>query len=644
MMNLFASFFHFKDRKNAFLFCLCLFLLFSNINLAAEGILFVGLEGSAPPTFTSDLTGFPNVNWTSGFSHDVSGAAAAPDGTVYIIEGAFTTHLYSFTLGSTPQQICTISEDMSALAYANGTLYGYSNYASPKGIYSIDTVTGQATLVLDVHTGTNYRFFALDYNPQDGLFYGYTEYGGTGLYSIDITTGVMSQLVGAIPATNGQGRGMAVGDNKVYLTATRGDDGIGYFAYDLAQGAGGSWVEFPNPYPNHHSTGGAAWIPDQTPYIEIQGMVEPGDLPGTGLAGCDVILSGDQIYQTQTDDSGFFLLEEVAGYTLYTLEISHPNYQSYSTDLQTLDDNIDLGTIVLNETAFPAQNVMAEINDEYTEVELSWQTPVIAGRILEYYKIYRFLEVNSVVPSFWELLADNYQQTNYMDEDWLWLEPEEYQYAVTAVYSGGLEAEAALSNVLQREYYYYAPFDPEVISDPAENFALFTWNAYQLDYLDGFNVYLDYQLQDFTEQMEWQFENLMNGQTYVAGVECVYATGTSDPLEILFTFEGVDAQPQEISHFSPLISHFSVYPNPFNPSTTISFSLTTELAEDTEVIIYNIKAQKVKTLPVSPSQSPAVSVVWNGMDDNNQPVASGIYLLRLQAGDVRLSRKLLLMK
>ena len=102
--------------------------------LTAEGTLFVGLEGSSPATFTTDMTGFPNVTWTSGYSFDVSGAAATPDGTIYLCEGAFTTHLYQATLTSAPQLLCTISEDMSALAYGNDTLYGFSNYADPKGI------------------------------------------------------------------------------------------------------------------------------------------------------------------------------------------------------------------------------------------------------------------------------------------------------------------------------------------------------------------------------------------------------------------------------------------------------------------------------------------------------------------------------
>ncbi len=236
------------------------------------GVLFVGLEGSAPPTMSSDLSGFPNVTWQSHYSFDVSGAAATPDGDLYLCNGAFTTRLYAATLDVSPTLLSTISVDISALAYGRDTLYGYSNYATPKGIYSIDPATGQATAVLDVYTGTGFRFFGLGYNPADDLFYGYTEYGDAGLYSINIDSGEMIKLVGTIPASNGQGRGLAVGDNVVYLTATRGDDDIPHFAYDLAQGVGGEWVGFTNAYPAYHSTGGAAWIPTGT-------SVGEGDTP-----------------------------------------------------------------------------------------------------------------------------------------------------------------------------------------------------------------------------------------------------------------------------------------------------------------------------------------------------------------------------
>lgn len=232
------------------------------LTCAAQGqVLFVGLESSGLATRSTDLTGFPDVSYDDHFTFEVSGAAATPDGTLYLCNGAFTTKLYRSVNFSTPQLMSTLSEDMSALAFGRGRLYGYSNYADPKGIYEIDPNSGQCTLVLDVYTGTSYRFFALDYNPVDDLFYGYTEYGDSGLYSINIDTGDMIKLAGTIPASNGQGRGMAVGNNTVYLTATRGDDEIPSFAYDISQGVGGEWVGFTNAYPNHHSTGGAAWIP-----------------------------------------------------------------------------------------------------------------------------------------------------------------------------------------------------------------------------------------------------------------------------------------------------------------------------------------------------------------------------------------------
>ena len=245
----------------------------------ATAELFVGLEGSSPVTKSTDLSGFPDVIWENHFAFDVAGAAAAPDGTLYLCNGAFTTRLYMSTDFGIPELTATLSEDIHGLAFGRGNLYGYSNYADPKGIYQIDPVTGDCTLVLDVYTGTSFRFFALDYNPRDDLFYGYTEYGASGLYSINIDTGEMIQLAGTIPASNGQGRGMAVGNNTVYLTATRGDDGIPFFAYDLAQGVGGEWTPFTQAYPAYHSTGGAAWIPDHCPAdFDDDGDVDTADL------------------------------------------------------------------------------------------------------------------------------------------------------------------------------------------------------------------------------------------------------------------------------------------------------------------------------------------------------------------------------
>lgn len=85
------------------------------------------------------------------------------------------------------------------------------------------------------------------------------------------------------------------------------------------------------------------------------------------------------------------------------------------------------------------------------------------------------------------------------------------------------------------------------------------------------------------------------------------------------------------------------YPNPFNPETTISFS-TRETNEVTEIIIYNIKGQKVKKLLNEKLSAGDHSAVWNGKDESGKSVASGIYFYEMKIGDYRRTRKMLLLR
>ncbi len=86
------------------------------------------------------------------------------------------------------------------------------------------------------------------------------------------------------------------------------------------------------------------------------------------------------------------------------------------------------------------------------------------------------------------------------------------------------------------------------------------------------------------------------------------------------------------------------YPNPFNPSTTILFSLTTDVTEDTELVIYNLKGQKVKEFDVIMSGVEG-SITWNGTDNNDQPVSSGVYYSVIKEnGKILASKKMMLLK
>jgi len=68
------------------------------------------------------------------------------------------------------------------------------------------------------------------------------------------------------------------------------------------------------------------------------------------------------------------------------------------------------------------------------------------------------------------------------------------------------------------------------------------------------------------------------------------------------------------------------YPNPFNPSTTIQYNLTNTSSVILEV--YNILGQKVKTLVNTTQNAGVHSVVWDGTNDNNERISSGVYIYR----------------
>ena len=89
------------------------------------------------------------------------------------------------------------------------------------------------------------------------------------------------------------------------------------------------------------------------------------------------------------------------------------------------------------------------------------------------------------------------------------------------------------------------------------------------------------------------------------------------------------------------------YPNPFNPETWIPYDLAE--AADVRITIYNIKGEAVKRLKVGfqaagTYRTQARAAYWDGCSAVGEPVASGVYFYTLQAGQVRVSRKMVIAK
>ncbi len=84
------------------------------------------------------------------------------------------------------------------------------------------------------------------------------------------------------------------------------------------------------------------------------------------------------------------------------------------------------------------------------------------------------------------------------------------------------------------------------------------------------------------------------------------------------------------------------YPNPFNPETTISYSLAE--TGRVNIVVYNIKGQKVTTLVNEQQEKGNHSIKWSGRDSNSKNVSSGVYFVRMKAGKDVSTHKMLLLK
>jgi hypothetical protein len=115
--------------------------------------------------------------------------------------------------------------------------------------------------------------------------------------------------------------------------------------------------------------------------------------------------------------------------------------------------------------------------------------------------------------------------------------------------------------------------------------------------------------------------------------------GTTDVSEGLDTF-----------NLSPNTFHlYQNYPNPFNPTTKIPFTVhgsqfMVHSPIHTNLTIYNILGQKVRTLVDEPKEVGRYETIWDGKDEDGKEVASGIYFYQLKIADYCEIKKMILVK
>ena len=90
------------------------------------------------------------------------------------------------------------------------------------------------------------------------------------------------------------------------------------------------------------------------------------------------------------------------------------------------------------------------------------------------------------------------------------------------------------------------------------------------------------------------------------------------------------------------VQNLSVAPNPFSAQTAFFFDL--KAAGPVSLAIYNLRGQKVRELLDEGLNKGVHRIEWDGLDEAQRPVGSGIYLYRLQSGPATLSGKLMLIR
>ena len=171
---------------------------------------------------------------------------------------------------------------------------------------------------------------------------------------------------------------------------------------------------------------------------------------------------------------------------------------------------------------------------------------------------------------------------------------------------------------------------------------------------DGYPVFVPAYIADDTTRYEVNeitfgiYNGNRNELTQVKGVKVYDPASSAYVYKPIYLnkddFKVVRLNTEEAPVIPVEFSLYQNYPNPIRTSTTISFS-TPEHTDNTEIMIYNVKGQLVKTLlPTTSHQSALTNVFWNGTDENGNQLSNGIYFYKLTSGEKTAFKKMILLR
>jgi hypothetical protein len=298
----------------------------------------------------------------------------------------------------------------------------------------------------------------------------------------------------------------------------------------------------------------------------------------------------------------------------------------------------------------PPQNLVADGLGGY--VQLSWQEPYSVNELiltarnnrdnpmhtkrqiinrrdsddLIGYNIYRQQDDDFVLLNPEPITVTEFEDTE--------LEPGEYTYHVTALYEHG---ESNPSNTASASINMVAI--PTFAPEPG-----FYDEAIELiisSETDEADIYFTLDGSEPTQESLLYVEPVYLDSTVTVKARAFYDSWL--PSLIAEAYYEIDVTDASEDILSPMVTTLhNAYPNPFNPITTISFSLA-EFG-NVNISIYNIRGQHIKTLINEAKSAGKYQVIWDGTDNQGKSVSSGIYLYAMRTEDKHEIKKCILLK
>tara|TARA_B100000315_G_scaffold152561_1_gene141340 strand:+ start:719 stop:4891 length:4173 start_codon:yes stop_codon:yes gene_type:complete len=149
-----------------------------------------------------------------------------------------------------------------------------------------------------------------------------------------------------------------------------------------------------------------------------------------------------------------------------------------------------------------------------------------------------------------------------------------------------------------------------------------------------------------TNMMQLHYETIENSYSEIYNASYFYSIKAVDHSSNESGFsQVVDAGALSVNDQYEIPDAFVLnvaYPNPFNPSTSISYDLPEKV--HVSIMIHDMLGRQVRTLINQTQDAGFKSVIWNATNDYGEPVSAGVYLYQIQAGEFVQTRKMVLLK